>query len=205
MPGGVHFLCAASLCCLCTSDLGAEEQALLEDRGGGCPAEGETAEHRSARYWKTGACLVGPARPSELAGGLVSLIWALYEFGPPARRMGIRPLGFTHAECIVCWLLACHLEAISTEMVSSTCCALSVARGQPSTAWSREPGAFRFLSDFQFKTQRSPASQATPASPSLPPSPALLDPESNNACGEILAPLPCFTSCPLYRFEGKGL
>lgn len=133
--------------------LDAEEQALLEEGGGSFPAEGEAAEHGFAHYWNTVACLVGPARPSELAGGLVSLMWALYEFGPPARRMGIRPLGLTRAECIVCWLLACHLEAISTEMVSSTCCALGVARGQPSTAQSREPGAFRFLSDFQFKTQ----------------------------------------------------
>lgn len=181
MPGEAHFLCATSLCCLCISDVGAEDQALLEEGGGGFPAEGEPAEHKFARYWDTVACLVGPARPSELAGGLVSLFWALYEFGPPARRMGIRPLGLSRAECIVCWLLACHLEAISTEMVSSTCCALGVARGQPSPARPREPGAFHFLSDFQFKTQQSPGSPCVPSSPS--PSLAFWTPRAMTLAG----------------------
>lgn len=101
-------------------------------------------------------------------------------------------LGLTCAECIVCWLLSCHLEAISIEMVTAACCVLSVARGtaqhSPGSG-SQEPFASCRISSLK-------PSEALPSRPSSGPLlslpfPPLLDLKSNGTCrgqgwGEIL-------------------
>lgn len=134
-------------------------------------------------YWGAAAGAVNPARASEFAGGPVLIHMVLYEFGPRAGLMGIRSLGLTSAECIVCWLLSCHLEAISIEMVTAACCVLSVARGtaqhSPGSG-SQEPFASCRISSLK-------PSEALPSRPSLGPLlsfpfPPLLELKSNGTC-----------------------
>lgn len=97
--------------------------------------------------------------------------------------MGIRSLGLTCAECIMCWLLSCHLETISIEMVSATRCVLHVPRGtaqhSPGSG-SQKPFASCRISSLK----RSEALPSRPSSNPLLslPFPPLLELENNDTC-----------------------
>lgn len=154
----------------------------------------EVASVLTDTLWNTGVCnLLGygsgccPARASKFAGGPVLTYMGSYEFGPRAGLMGIRSLGLTCAECIVCWLLSCHLEAISIEMVSAVCCVLGVARGSAQHSpgsGSQEPFTSCMISSLK-------SSEALPSRPSSGssgpllslPLPPLLELKSSDPCG----------------------
>lgn len=144
--GEARFLCAARPM-LCSG-------LRLGCWGAGIPGRWrEVASVLTDTLWNTGVCnLLGyssgccPARASKFAGGPVLTHMGSYEFGPRAGLMGIRSLGLTCAECIVCWLLSCHLETISIEMVLAVCCVLRCRkRHSPAQPWFWEPGALYFL------------------------------------------------------------
>lgn len=116
--------------------------------------------------------------------------------------MGIRPLGLT---CAVCWLLSCHLEAISVETVSAACCALVLQEAQPSMALvprSQEPFAsFRISSVNPSEALRC----RLPSGPLLSlPFPLISDLESSDTCRGTLASLPIPFLAHFAVLKGRG-
>lgn len=124
----LHFLCATSLCYLCISDLDAEEQALLEGRGEGASLPRESLQDTGSPT--TGILSVQLGHPS-LPGVWSNSFGLFRSLGHQPDSWASDPLG-SHVHRVL--VAACHLEAIRAEMVSSTCYALGVAGGQPSTA-----------------------------------------------------------------------